>query len=152
MYLLNSLIFSNMIFSKVCCLFLNSYLLLKLFSIFSINGVHVYSNGTNVDMMKINITVKGNFSDKLQFRIYPKMFLGNASANGYLWKSSSPPVGKNYSYYIIVPLSSTYEFPSGISFRLEAYYGGYSAYYAIKYPYSSNSQSNSSLKSIFGSV
>jgi|GEM_PF-4186919 len=118
----------------------------------SINGVHVYSNGTNVDMMKINITVKGNFSDKLQFRIYPKMFLGNASANGYLWKSSSPPVGKNYSYYIIVPLNSTYEFPSGISFRLEAYYGGYSAYYAIKYPYSSNSQSNSSLKSIFGSV
>lgn len=118
----------------------------------SINGVDLFSNGSNVDKMELNITVNGNFSNKLQFRIYPEMFLGSASANGYLWKSSSPPIGENYSYYEIVPLNSTYEFPSGISFRLEAYYGDYSAYYTINYPYSGISQSNSSLKSIFGSL
>lgn len=118
----------------------------------SINGVHLYDYGSNVDMMKLNITVKGNFSDKLQFRIYPEVFLGNASANGYLWKSSTTPVIGNYSYYNIVPLNSTYEFPSGVSFRLEAYYGDYSAYYTINYPSSGITQSNSSLKSIFGSV
>lgn len=118
----------------------------------SINGVHVYSNGSNVDKIKANITVKGNFSDKLQFRIYPEMFLGNASANGYLWESYSPIAGKNCSYYDLVPLNSTYEFPSGVSFKLEAYYGNYSAYYTIAYPYSGILQSNSSLKSIFGSV
>jgi uncharacterized membrane protein len=118
----------------------------------SINGIHLYDYGSNVDMMKLNITVKGNFSDKLQFRIYPEVFLGNASANGYLWKSSTTPVIGNYSYYNIVPLNSTYEFPSGVSFRLEAYYGDYSAYYAINYPSSGITQSNSSLKSIFGSV
>ena len=118
----------------------------------SINGVHIKTNGTNVDMMELNITVKGNYSDKLNFRIYPEMFLGNASLNGYLWNSSSMEVKNNYCYYDIVPLNSTYEFPSGVSFRLEAYYGDYSAYYTINYPNSGISQSNSSLKSIFGSI
>ena len=118
----------------------------------SINGVHVFNNGANVDRMLLNITVNGNFSDKLQFRIYPDMFLGNASANGYIWNSSAPPSGRNYLIYIIRPLNSTYEFPSGISFRLEAYYGKYATYYKISYPNSDNSQSNSSLKSIFGSA
>ncbi|WP_393971778.1 hypothetical protein OXIME_000361 [Oxyplasma meridianum] len=121
----------------------------------SIKGVHVYTEGSSVDKMKVNITVEGNFSDKIQFRIYPEMFLGNASANGYLWKFSNfsnSTFKQNYSHYTIVPLNSTYEFPSGISFRLEAYYGYYSAYYSINYQYSGISQSNSSLKSIFGSV
>ncbi len=118
----------------------------------SINGVDLKTNGTNVDMMELNITVKGNFSDKLNFRIYPEMFLGNASANGYLWNSTSLEEKNNYGYYVIVPLNSTYEFPSGVSFRIEAYYGVHSAYYTVSYPNSGVSQSNSSLKSIFGSI
>lgn len=118
----------------------------------SINSVTAFNTSAEVDKIVLNITVNGNFSAKLQFRIYPDMFLGNASANGYIWNSSSYIAGKGYYNYYITPLNSTYVFPAGISFRVEAYYKEYAGYYRENYANSGNKQSNSSLKSIFGSA